>query len=287
MTYLGIDVGGTDVKVGVCDVAGKFAHKAKHSTADWRRAGFIDPLCACIAELLSTFPSLGGIALGIPAPINKELTVPRETKAIPELSDFPLVATLRDRFPHVPFVVENDTHLAALGEARFNASLTGDFIFITLGTGIGAAAIIDDELFYGSNGASMQLGHMVDAEGRTLEQKTGVKGIEALMQGRFESFAHLIAQGEAGQPAALTVFRTVAAELAVGIANALVLLDITTIVIGGGISTAYHLFEADLARRIKGSIIPYYAARVRLQKALLGNDAGMLGAVAVFAGRKP
>ena len=94
--------------------------------------------------------------------------------AIPELDNYPLASKLKNAFPNIKIELEKDTNIAAIGESFFNKAITQDFIFITLGTGVGASAIINSEVFYDSNGSGMQLGFCPSKNNKTLQDNIGV-----------------------------------------------------------------------------------------------------------------
>ncbi len=108
--------------------------------------------------------------------INRERTTPLEITAIPELDGVPMVDILNKRFPDVEFFLENDANAAALGEFYFVEDMNAEnYIFITLGTGVGGAAIINKKVFVGGDGNAMEPGHIPSRNGKcwnaTLERK--------------------------------------------------------------------------------------------------------------------
>lgn len=281
MNYLGIDIGGTQVKLAVLNNDGSFIYKNIHSTLDWKNAGFVNTLKSNIHELLILYPQIERIGIGIPGLMNAERNCPVMVFAIPELNQYPLLETLKNEFPQCNIVLEKDSNMAAMGEKKFNKNIKGDFVFITLGTGVGAAAILNNRIFYGGNGGSMQLGLVHSGNGRSLENNIGVQGIQEMIKGKFSDYKLLIEQAESGNQLALSMFNEISEILATSIADTILLLDITMVVIGGGLSAGFHLIERQLNKNLQQKLIPYYADRIKIIKAQLGNDAGILGAIAI------
>ena len=150
--YLGIDVGGTNVKMGVVDTeTGRISNFYSHDTASWRETGHFEKhLGDAIAIQLHEYPNIKKIGIGLPGMINRKRTVPLEITAIPEIDNVPLVEYLAGRFEGVQFFLENDANAAALGEFYFaEEKIDENYIFITLGTGVGGAAIINRKVFVG------------------------------------------------------------------------------------------------------------------------------------------
>ncbi|RYF63718.1 MAG: ROK family protein, partial [Cytophagaceae bacterium] len=119
--YLGIDVGGTNVKMGIVDAStGKISNFYSHDTGSWRQSGhFIDRFGDAVALQLLANKDVKHVGIGLPGMLNRERTVPLEITAIPEIDGVPMVDILSKRFPGIQFFLENDANAAALGEYYF------------------------------------------------------------------------------------------------------------------------------------------------------------------------
>ena len=105
--YLGIDVGGTNVKMGVVDTeTGRISNFYSHDTASWRELGqFEKHLGDAISVQLHEYPDINKVGIGLPGMINRNRTIPLEITAIPEIDNVPLVDYLSKRFEGVQFLI--------------------------------------------------------------------------------------------------------------------------------------------------------------------------------------
>eukprot|EP01031_Cornospumella_fuschlensis_P011282 gene11282-13796_t len=119
--YLGIDVGGTNVKMGIVDAnTGKISNFYSHDTISWRESGhFIERFGDAVALQLLSNKDVKKVGIGLPGMLNRERTVPLEITAIPEINGLPMVELLSKRFPGTQFFLANDANAAALGEYYF------------------------------------------------------------------------------------------------------------------------------------------------------------------------
>lgn len=295
--YLGIDIGGTNVKMGIVDVKdGRISNFYSHETASWRESGrFIERLGDAIALELKEFPAVKKVGIGVPGLITRDRSTLIEITAIPEINGIKIVPELKQRFPEHEFYLENDANAAALGEYYFGEEdVPEDYIFITLGTGIGGAAIIDKKVFKGGGGNAMEPGHIPSRNGRVLERNIGKKellelaeemrrnyqGNTILSMGNISTTGLVAAAGE-GDELALEVFKEVGYMLGDGLVAMIRILDITTILIGGGLSASFDYIMPSVHERLHNWLTPYYIKTLTVKKATLANDAGLLGAASL------
>ena len=296
--YLGIDVGGTNVKMGIIDSkTGRISNFYSHDTAEWRQSGhFVESLGDAIAIQLHEFPEIKKVGIGLPGMINRERTIPLEITAIPEINSNPMVAYYSDRFKGVQFFLENDANAAALGEFYFaEEKINENYIFITLGTGVGGAAIINRKVFVGGDGNAMEPGHIPSKNGRVLERNIGKKelldmaetmrkdytGTTKLPSDGTISTTGLVAAAAEGDTLALAVWAEVGAMLANGLVSMIRILDIKLVLIGGGLSASFDYIMPALTKDLNYWLTPYYLKELEIKRATLGNDAGLLGAASL------
>lgn len=295
--YLGIDVGGTNVKMGVVDPkSGKISNFYSHDTASWRESGrFVEQLADAIALELAAYPAIERVGIGLPGTISRDRTTLEEITAIPEINGTPLVPYLKKRFPNHEFFLENDAAAAALGEFYFGeGDLDEDYIFITLGTGVGGAAILDKRVFIGG-GNAMEPGHMPSRNGKVLERNIGKKELLDLANLRRSEYkgptqlpadgaistTGLVAAAAAGDDLALKVLDEVGEMLGEVLVSLVRILDVKTILIGGGLSASFDYILPAVQRQLDYWLTPYYLSVLKIRKATLGNDAGLLGAASL------
>jgi len=295
--YLGIDVGGTNVKMGVVDAkSGKISNFYSHDTASWRESGqFVKSLADAIAVELSDYKDIRRVGIGLPGTISRDRSTLEEITAIPEINGTALVPYLKSRFPTHEFYLENDAAAAALGEFYFGEDQLGDdYIFITLGTGVGGAAIIDKKVFIGG-GNAMEPGHMPSRHGKVLERNIGKKELLDLAETMRVAYVGptllpadgtisttgLVAAAGAGDDLALKILAEVGSMLGEALVSLIRILDIKTILIGGGLSASFDFILPAVQAQLDYWLTPYYLDVLKIQRATLGNDAGLLGAASL------
>lgn len=295
--YLGIDVGGTNVKMGIVDTDGHIHDFHSYPTADWRSTGrFAEKLGEAISFKLSQHKNVSKIGIGIPGTISKDRTTVLEVPAISELNGVKLVSILHSKVPNVSIAIENDANAAALGELYFSKEkIVSDYIFVTLGTGVGSAAIIDRRIFVGGDGNGMELGHIVSRYEKRLEENIGKRGMleiasrllpaykgkTMLDEQDVQSATKLILAAENKDELAIKIFREVGEILGEGLVASIRILDIKTILIGGGLSATFEYIKEGIDAILHKYLTPYYLNDLVVKKASLGNDAGILGAASL------
>ena len=121
--YMGIDVGGTNVKIGIVDREGGMESKSKYATADLRNSNdFVKGYLNILAREFEKHPEIKGVGMGIPGTISVDRTTCMEIAAIPMLNGVNLKKKMIARFPDKEFYLENDANVAALGEYYFSVT---------------------------------------------------------------------------------------------------------------------------------------------------------------------
>lgn len=292
---MGIDVGGTNVKIGIVDREGGMESKMKYATADLIGSNdFVNGYLDILAAEFEKHPYIKEVGMGIPGMISADRSTCLEIAAIPVLNGVELKKHLKDRFPDKEFYIENDANVAALGEYYFSKTkIPENYLFITMGTGIGSAAIINKKIFIGGNGNGMELGHILSRNGRELEENIGKRGImrraEKLKDKKktslrkYNDFDPKVVVKEAlkGDKVCIKIWRDVGEYLGEGLQATIRLLDIKTVLIGGGLSASFDLIIEKLTDTLEYNLTPYYTDGMLIKKAELGNDAGIIGAAAM------
>lgn len=293
--FMGIDVGGTSVKIGIVDTGGTLDYKIKHPTIELSDSGnFVGKFLEILGGELKAHPEIKKIGIGLPGTLTKDRRKLIELPNIPMLNGVALKDALNAEFPGCIFHLENDASAAALGEYYFSGvEMPENYIFVTLGTGVGGAAIIDHDIFAGGDGNSMELGHTLSRNGQTLEENIGKKGIarlaESLMKNRKSTLHNIsdldpkkiIAEAKEGDAVAREVFVEVGEMLGEALVSAIRLLDIKTVLIGGGLATGFDIIVEPLTSVMKRKLTPYYVSELAVRKAQLGNNAGIVGAASL------
>ncbi len=314
MYRIGVDLGGTNIAVGLVDENYNIIVKQSTPTLA-KRPGVeivddIAALCHKVCQLAGVdAASVDAVGIASPGVANHDDGVVEYANNLP-FRHFPIAALLRERFPVARVSVENDANAAAWGEAVAGAAKgTHNSVMITLGTGVGGGIIIDNKVYSGHNFAGAELGHIViEYNGRpcscgrrgcweayssatALVAMTNEKLAECAKQGRATLMTELAAQRgkvtgrtacdamRMGDEAAKEVYDVYINYLACGLTNIVNIFQPQIISLGGGISNeGQSLIDAVLpvvhGQQYGSGIIDL--ADIRIAK--LGNDAGIIGA---------
>lgn len=284
---IGIDIGGRNIKGVAVTPHGRILARAHTPTGDVERVGWRINVRRAVADLES---NAGGEArwLGLAAP---GLAAPDERNIAFMPGRFPglegcVWKTYLRRKSDVP--VLNDAHATLLGEIwRGAAKGKRNVALLTLGTGVGGAAVVDGQLLRGHVGRAGHFGHMsLDPDGipditnapGSLEDAIGDATIGRRSNGRFASTHALIAACESRDVDALRIWRESIQALAAGVASIINIVDPEVVVIGGGITQA----GARLFRPLRETVGRFEwrpgGHRVKIAPARLGDRAGAFGA---------
>ncbi|GGF77099.1 ROK family protein [Wenyingzhuangia marina] len=293
--YLGIDVGGTNIKIGVVNKKGDLLKKEKYPTSILQQSGdFINEFVKIIGQELKNHPHIKRVGIAVPGMISKDRLSTVFMINIPEFNNTPLISILEKKYPEISFFLENDANAAAIGELHFaKTKVPKNFIFMTLGTGLGGAAVLNGKIFKGGNGNAMEAGHIISSNGKTAEENMGKKALVemALKKIKKGNKTNLIAKNLTAKdiviaatdedPVAVDVFKKVGVILGETIVSTIRILDVKTIFIGGGVSKAYKIVKKNMNKALKKRLPDYYLEDLDIRLATLGNDAGIIGAAAL------
>lgn len=303
--YIGIDVGGTNLKAGLVSEEGRIL--AAVSTPLGTFAG-PESFAETLGTLAKAAAAKGGadlgelthVGIGIPGAVSAADVL--YTCNIP-MRDVPLSRLFRQHLD-VPVLLENDANCAAVGEWLCGAGRgSRDFVTVTLGTGVGGGFILNGKLYQGG-GMVGEVGHMVVEAGgapcncgrrgcwEAYASATGlIRLTREAMAAHPESALHTLAQdgvegrtafqaAEHGDKTALAVCRTYVEYLALGVTNLVNILQPEIVAIGGGVAGAPDaLLLSPLRELVHRECYPRHAGKLpAIVRAELGNDAGILGA---------
>jgi glucokinase len=283
---IGVDLGGTKILAGAIDVEGRVLERHEVATPTSSQEELLEAIAAAIEPLAGT--DVGAIGLGIPSVLDRSTGRALGSINIP-LTDFSLHDLLGDRFG-VPVAVENDANVAALAEWKLGAGRGAEnLVLLTLGTGVGGGVIMDGALYRGW----AELGHVVVvADGpRCQGTCTGRGHLEAVASGNAADRAAeklcgegataelLVGRAGEGDPAALEALAGIGHLLGAAIGSFINIFASELTIVGGGfgIAASDFLFPSahEIARR---EALEPARAGIRIVKAELGSDAGLIGA---------
>lgn len=286
MRILCFDIGGTFIKYGLCDENFNLLEKDKIPTlAENGGQSIIER----VIEIIEQYDSIDRVAVSTAGQVDSENgIVVYSTDNIPYYTGM-RVKSLIENKTGIPTFVENDVNSAALGEAHFGAAKgVGDFICLTLGTGIGGAIFLNNKLYKGSASSAGELGHMII--------HSGGKQCTCGGEGCYECYASasaLIKAVNKVSPVELNAFQIFEKEniekpeirseidkwideIIVGLVNIIYIFNPSMIVLGGGIMNEDYIIEL-IDRKIYTRLMDNFK-NVKIVRPKLGNDAGMIGA---------
>lgn len=299
------DLGGTHLRAATVDREGEIQFRFKQNTPQGSDpAAIVDAIVSAVRECQQQSAhadQITAVSIVVPGTVNVEEGAVVKAPNLPCLDGFRLAAALTQQLD-LPAILENDANAAAVGEMWRGAAIgCKTIICVTLGTGVGGGIILDGKLWRGVDGAAAEIGHMcVDPFGGVactcgsrgcLEVFASATAIvrmtrearprypDSVLQGKEELTAETIfAAGKAGDELALEIFRRMGVYLGIGLANLINILNPEMIVIGGGVVNGWDLFAKHMHQQIEERAFPLLAARVKIERAKCGDDAGLLGA---------
>jgi glucokinase len=293
--YIGVDVGGTFTKVALVDHKGRVLSKAQVSSSGFsHRRYFADTLRNISLRLAAlgrvSFGEISAMGIGLPGPVDTDRGIILSLTNIKGWNHFHLAGFLEKHLPF-PVYVDNDANCMALAESRLGAARGARFaLCLTLGTGVGGALILDNNIYRGPFFLGGEVGHMpLSASGPVctcggigcLERYVGNQAIAAQARrvfGKAVALEEVSRLARRGHAKAKKVWRDTAASLALSIAGIVNVLGPQVIVIGGGVAQAGAVLLDPLRIRVRQHAMRHLKNKIKIVRAALGNDAGFLGA---------
>lgn len=306
-----VDIGGTSIKGARVAPDGRILARARVATpvAEGTEA-ILDALARLCRALAGRHP-VRAVGLGVPGALSPRRGIVHASPNVPCWHDEPLGPRLARRLG-LRVTLDNDANLHALGEHWRGAGRgVRNLLLATLGTGVGGGLILGGRIWHGDTGRAGELGHtVVDPHGPVcgcgargcLEAYASATGIVAAWRRRWsanparprpgdrrilaDTPKTIAEQARRGNPRARTVYAAAGRALGLAVADWIQILDVRTVLLGGGVAGAFDLLEpvvrAELERRLFG-VAP---DGVRLERTALGDDAGILGAARLALGRE-
>ncbi|MBI5499396.1 MAG: ROK family protein [Deltaproteobacteria bacterium] len=310
LPVIAVDVGGTNMRGARVAPHGRILARARVSTPVADGPDAILGALAGLCRNLAGRTRVAAVGLGVPGAVSQRRGVVFSSPNIPCWHDEPIGPRLARRLG-LPVLVDNDANLHALGEHWLGAGKgVPNLVLATLGTGIGGGIVLRGRLWHGDAGRAGELGHtVVDPDGPLcgcgatgcVEAYASATGI--LRAWRFENRVTPSSRGAAarrilrdtpetiaararrGDPRALAVFAEAGRALGVATASWLQALDVHTVVFGGGVAGALDLLEPLVRIELDARLFGLDARRIRILRAALGDDAGILGAAKLALGK--
>ena len=305
--YVGIDLGGTNTKIGVVDKEGNkiFTTTIKTESIDGYEISLnriADILKENLKEYEITLDKVGGVGIGVPGPVV-------QTRIVKFFANFPWPENLNlaeefEKRIGLKVRADNDVNVITLGEMWKGAGKGhSNVLGIAIGTGIGGGIILNGQLVSGKNGTGGEIGHtklvrdgklcgcgqkgcweayasatglIREAQGRLIVNKKNQ--LYEMTKGRELEAKDVFDAAKAGDKFSVDIVDYEAEYLAMGISNLLDTLDPEIVVLGGGVSLAGDFLIDRVKESLKKYALPSALEGLKIVQAELGNDAGILGA---------
>lgn len=298
---LGIDIGGTNLRGAVVSSNGEIIARDKiGSNADKGIEKLVETLVSFVGKFDKY--NLNAVGIGIPGIINKKTGVLTQAPNITGVTNYPLKDNIFNKLnTNIPIVIENDANCAALGEYWMGSGKNKNvsMIMFTIGTGLGGGIILNNDLWTGEDGMGGEIGHMtINIHGPlcncgnygcietyvSAEALRRIVAEDSELQKKLKNTKKedipkkLMELAASGDKKAKKIWKELGENLGVGIANLVNILNVEMVVIGGGLSNAWELFIEDTRKEVKKRALTAPGERLKIEKAVLGDDAGIFGA---------
>jgi len=294
---IGIDLGGTNLRAAAIDRSGNIIDKIAAAT------NFEKGLEAVLGDIVAAISTLrgkhgpgdlAGIGVGVPGFIRMKEGFITNSNNLPYLENFPVRDELSRRLG-TPVILENDANAAALGEKWRGAGKdVDDLVLLTLGTGVGGGIISGGRVLRGSVGMAGELGHTtVVPNGNPcgcgnqgcLEKHASATAVVAMAQ-MLHLGENLSAKdvgdlaGQAGETGdkARAIWASVGEALGIALATLVNTFNFPLYLLSGGPLPSWDYFAPAMLRTVERRSFTYRATKPRIEKATLGNEAGLYGA---------
>jgi len=304
VTAVGVDFGGTFVKLGVCRGGelleqGESIPTANHPGSD----ALIHAIAGRVNDMKARFPDIAAVGVGVPGLVDFDRGYVHELTNVPGWHQVPL-KTLLGSLTKLPCVVENDANAMCYAEWRYGAGKgLKNVVALTLGTGVGGGLVLNGQMHRGSQFAAGEIGQMsIDHEGVSghygnlgaLEKYIGNQQIAEHAAKRYTLAGHpkgssectpkMLSQwAQEGDEIALQVWAEVADWLGTTLASITWLLNPDAFVIGGGVAQAGELIFNPLRKKVKSMLSTVVWDGLQILPAHYQNEAGIIGNAALAA----
>jgi glucokinase len=313
---IGLDIGGTTIKAGLVAPGGEVRDPVVVPSHARKGPDAVLAQAAKTVLGISRAAAAGicaGVGVGIPGIVATADGLVRYPPNFSDWGDVDVTGRLRAA-TGMKVVTENDANCAALAEARFGGGARHwDFIFVMWGPGVGGGLILDRSIFRGPNGGAGEIGHVtIDRDGpvcncgnrgcvesyigqKYLSERARAAVEEEVAAGRTSAILAMAGGDPAriepetlsmaaveGDRTARAILREAGSMLGVALANVVNITDITTAVIGGGISAAPDFVLKAAADEMRSRVLRPHRGSIIVERALLGYHAGMIGAATLL-----
>lgn len=293
---IGVDLGGTNLRAAAVDQDGNLLAQVSASTSPEKgREYVISEIVDSIQELRSKqlVGRFAGVGIGVPGFILMEKGIILNSNNLAFLEDIPLRDDIEARLG-APVILENDANAAALGESWIGAGTdVDDLLLLTLGTGIGGGIIYKNRVMHGFLGMAGELGHItVVPNGNPcgcgnigcLEKHASATAITCTAElmrvtpHRNPTAEDIYKLALAGDWKAQQIFKSMGEALGIALAMLINTFNFPLYLLSGGPLPAWDFFAPAMIEQVSRRSFTYRKTKTRIEKAKLGNQAGLFGA---------
>lgn len=302
---VGVDLGGTKIYTALVNLDGEIIEEITIKTeAEKGEKVVLDNILKTIDKVLENVDKeeVKAIGIGSPGPLDIEKGLIVYTPNLP-FKNFELVKPIRERY-NIPTYLDNDANVATLSEFMFGAGKgSKNMVYVTVSTGVGGGAILNGNIYRGRTANALEIGHITVMKGGprcgcgntgcvealasgTAIMKRAKEALDSKVETSLRNYDNVTAkevflEAERGDKVSQEILNDALSYLGIGIANIANSFDPDKIVIGGGVSEAgkivFDKIDEEMQRRCLTTIYNH----CKVEKALLGGKAGVLGAAAL------
>lgn len=304
---IGIDLGGTKISGAIADTSGNIINKYTIPTnANQGEQIVLQRIMSVIDKLIEesgeNTEKIKAIGIGSPGPLDPKKGMIITTPNLP-FKNFKLVEPINNKYK-IPTFLDNDANVAAIGEYMLGAGRgTQNMVYITVSTGIGGGAILNGKIYRGNTFNALEVGHMtIEPEGpkcncgnhgcvEALGSGTAIarQAMECIKNGDNTSLlsyekvtaAEVFKEAAKGDALSQKILDKSLEYLGIGVANLITILDPEVFVIGGGVTNGGSIVFEKVQQVVNKRCFQVMAENCRIVPAMLGNDAGVIGAVSL------
>ena len=296
---IGIDFGGTSIKLGLIQAGGLMQRAESLPTLAYSSGeALLAAMLSAVDDLRAQHPGVMAVGVGLPGIVDSKKGVVHHLTNVPGWVNVPLRELLTIH-TGLPAVIENDANAMTYAEWKFGAGRRhAHVVCVTLGTGVGGGMILDGRLYRGAHLGAGEIGNMsIDYQGipgvygnlGALEAYVGNRQIAARAALRYEAAgtprsvaectpARLAEAALRGDDVARQLWEETGVMLGAALCDVVWLLNPDALVLGGGVAQAGELVFAPLRRTLRERTSPVFHEHLDILPAELGNDAGLIGA---------
>ena len=302
---VGVDLGGTKIYTALTDLDGNIIkEKVVKTEAEKGDMSVLAKMIETVEYVIDgvNIDDIKAIGIGSPGPLDVKQGKIVYTPNLP-FKDFNIVEPIQERFK-LPTYLDNDANAATLGEFIFGAGKgTENMVYVTCSTGIGGGAILNGKIFRGSTSNALEVGHMTvckeglrcgcgnvgcaEAMGSgTAIMRKANEAIKTNVETSLKQYENptgkeVFEEAAKGDRVANEILNSALSYLGIAVSNVANIFDPDMIVIGGGVASNWDVVSEKVSEEMRNRCLRMIFDNCKLEKAKLGNKAGVLGAAAI------